>query len=329
MKVFLTGGAGFIGSFVARKLVEQGDEVIVYDSFVNFIDPFKSHYEEYLKFRFDARTKEKIKFMRGDIRNKDRLLHALMEHKPEVVVHLAALPIATTSDDLTEEATEINLNGTVNLLEAIKHKPSVKRFIYTSSSMIYGDFEYKPADENHPKNPKGVYGATKLAGEILTQAFCKMYNKEFVIIRPSAVYGPTDANKRVTQIFVENALEGKPLTLHNGGESQLDFTYVDDLAEGFVRAIKTPEARNQLFNITAGNGRSLKELAEILKKLIPNTIIEYKEAPKDEKRPERGTLGIFNAKKLLGYEPKYQLEEGIANYVEFVKKTGVLNIKKN
>ena len=327
MKIFLIGGAGFIGCFIAKKLVDQGDEVVVYDSYVNFIDPFKSHYSEYMKFRFTG-YENKITFIRGDIRNKDRLLHAMMEHKPEVVVNLAALPIATTSDDLTEEATEINLNGTINILEAIKHKTSVKRFIYTSSSMIYGDFEYAPADEKHPTKPKGVYGATKLAGETLTKAFCKMYEKEWVIIRPSAVYGPTDANRRVTQIFVENALAGKSLILHNGGESKLDFTFVEDIADGFILAIKKPEAANQIFNITKGEGRSLKELAEILEKLIPGLKIEYKEVDKDEKRPERGALGIENARKLLGYDPKFNLEEGMAKYVEFVKSTGVIKSKE-
>ena len=323
MKIFITGGAGFIGAVLAKKLVDLGDEVVVYDSFVNFISPFKSHYSDYVKHRFIG-YEDKVKFIRGDIRNKDRLLHALMDQKPDVVVQLAALPIATTSDDLTEEATEINLNGTINILEAIKHKASVKRFIYTSSSMIYGDFEYIPADEKHSTKPKGVYGATKLSGEILTKAFCKMYDKEFVIIRPSAVYGPTDANRRVSQIFVENALAGKPLILHNGGESRLDFTYIEDIADGFLLAIKKPEAANQIFNITRGEGRSLKELAEILKKHIPGLVIEFGEVKQDEKRPERGALGIQKARDLLGYSPKYSLEEGIAKYVEFIKQTGVI-----
>ena len=154
--------------------------------------------------------------------------------------------------------------------------------------------------------------------------FSKQYGIKYTIIRPSAVYGPTDVNRRVTQIFIENALKGKPLVLHNGGTSKLDFSYVEDVAEGFVLALKSSKAENETFNITMGEGRSLKELANIIKSNIPLAKIEYKEAPKEEKRPERGALDIAKARKLLGYTPKYSLEEGMKKYIDFVKKSGVI-----
>ena len=322
-KIFLSGGAGFIGAVIAKKLIKNGDKVIIHDAFLNYVSPLKSNYEHLLKLRLDD-IKDKVEIIRGDIRHKGRFLKILREKKPDKVVLLAALPIATLSNIYSEDAMGINLNGTVNVLESLRECDFVDQFIYASSSMVYGNFVRLVADEEHPTNPLDVYGGTKLSGEILTKVFSKQYGIPHTIIRPSAVYGPTDVNRRVSQIFVENAIKGKPLVLHNNGESKLDFTYVRDIAEGFVLALKKKEALNQTFNITAGHSRSLKELAEIVSKLMPGTKIEYKEVPEDEKRPERGTLSIEKAKKLLGYKPKYSLEEGMKKYVKFVKSSGVV-----
>lgn len=321
-KIFITGGAGFIGSFLAKELLENGDEVIIYDAFLNYVDPNKSHYHHYLNLRLNV-LNGKVEIVRGDIRNKGLLLRTLNKYRPDKVVHLAALPIATASDQFSEDAMTINLNGTVNVLEAISECPFVKRFIYTSSSMIYGDFQREPCDEEHPKNPIGVYGGTKLAGETLTKVYAKRFGFEYTIIRPSAVYGPTDANRRVSQIFVDMALQGKPLTLHEGGRSKLDFSYVEDVAHGFVLALNSDKAVNETFNITRGEGRSIKEFAEIVKQHIPG--VRTVEEPLDIERPERGALDISKARRLLGYNPKYPIEQGIPKYIEFVKNSGVFN----
>jgi len=318
-KVMLIGGAGFIGSCLAKKLIENGDEVVIHDAFLNYISPFNSNYEKLLKLRFEE-IKDKVKLIRGDIRHKGRFLKILKREQPEKVVLLAAFPISTVSNEFSEDAIGINLNGTVNVLESIREVDSVKRFIYTSSSMVYGDFQYCPANEEHPLNPIDVYGGTKLSGEHLTKVFHKQYGIDYTIIRPSAVYGPTDVNRRVSQIFIENALKGKPLILHNGGEAKLDFTYVKDIVNGFFLALKSEKAVNQTFNITAGQGRSLKEFVEILKTLMPNIEVRIESLPKNEKRPERGALDITKARRLLGYNPQYSLEEGIKEYVEFVKR---------
>jgi len=324
VKIFLSGGAGFIGAVIAKKLIENGDKVIIHDAFLNYVSPLKSNYEALLKIRLE-KIKDKVEIVRGDIRHKGRFLKILKEHRPDKVVLLAALPIAQVSNVFSEDAMGINLNGTVNVLESLRECDFVDQFIYASSSMVYGNFVKPVADEEHPTNPLDVYGGTKLSGEILTKVFSRQYGIPYTIIRPSAVYGPTDVNRRVTQLFIENALRGKPLILHNKGESKLDFTYVEDIADGFILALKKKEALNQTFNITHGHSRSLKELAEIICKLVPGTKVEYKEVSKDEKRPERGTLSIDKAKKLLGYEPKWSLEEGIKKYVEFVKESGVIN----
>lgn len=319
-KILITGGIGFIGYFLTKNLLEKGHEVIIYDAFLNYIPPLKSHYPYYLKYRLRD-LQDKATVVRGDIRHRGQLIKTIKEFKPEIIVHLAAIPVATISDQYSEDATQINLNGTATVLETIRAVDFVKRFIYASSSFIYGNFVYDPADENHPTSPIDVYGATKLAGEVLTKGFGKRFGIEYVIVRPSAVYGPTDANQRVTQIFVEKAFRGEPLILENGGKDKVDFTYVTDAAQGLALACLHPQAKNETFNITRSEGRSAEDLAEILKNLVPGTktIVE-----KSEKiRPKRGTLDISKAKKILGYQPKYSLEEGMKKYVEFVKATGL------
>lgn len=320
-KIFLTGGAGFIGSFISKELIKEKDDVTIYDAFLNFVDPSESNYENLLKLRLSD-VRDKVKIERGDIRHKDHLLRALQEYQPEIVVHLAALPIAKASNIHSEDAFGINLYGTVNVLESIRQVKSVKRFVYASSSMVYGNFEYSPADEEHPTKPIDVYGGTKLAGEVLTRAYGKRFNIEYTIIRPSAVYGPTDSNKRVSQIFVEDALKGKTLKLDGGGTTKLDFTFVEDTAHGFVLAMKSENAKDETFNITRGEGRSLKEFVDILKTLLPDIKTEI--TPVDKERPKRGALDISKARKLLGYKPKYSIEEGLKIYVDFVKKSGIL-----
>ena len=314
--VLITGGAGFIGSTICSKLVEQGYQPVVIDSFIQYISPFKSKYQKYLEYRFKG-FKEKVIIERGDIRYKNDVQRVISKYQPSIIIHLAALPIADLCFTHPEEAITSILNGTVNILDIIKDLDFIERFVYTSSSMVYGDFVEIPIREEAPKCPKDNYGGTKLAGEILTESYSRHFGIKYSIVRPSAVYGPTDVNQRVGQIFIENALKNEKIVLHGGGENMLDFTYIEDIADGFILASFKPEGENQTFNITRGEGRSLKELATILQQFFPNLDTEVK--PMQVYRPKRGALSIEKAKKLLGYSPKYSLEEGIAEYVEFYK----------
>ena len=316
-RIFLTGGTGFIGSHVARRLRALDHEVLLYDSFTSFVSPFEASYALNLEQRFPEGTRD-LRIVRGDVRHRGFLQRALDEFRPTRVIHLAALPIADLSNRFSEEAMENNLLATVTLLDAVQSSVGLRRFVYTSSSMVYGDFRTTPADEDHPKAPKDLYGGTKLAGEVMVEAYGRRFGMPWTIIRPSAVYGPTDVNRRVTQIFVENALRGRPLVLHNGGHSRLDFTHVDDVADGFVRALLAEAGAGRTYNITRGRGRSLRELAEIVAGCVPGTRLEEREA--EVFRPERGALSIERARRELGFEPKTDLEDGIPAYVEFVRR---------
>ena len=202
--VLITGGAGFLGSYIARDLLSDGHRVVIYDSFMQYISPLESCYQRYLDERFTG-IKDKVTVVRGDTANKADVRRCILAYRPDRIIHLAALPIADLSNIYSEEALNTIVYGAVNVLETVRDVDFVKRFVYTSSSMVYGDFQYAPADEEHPKNPKDIYGGAKLAGEIMTQSFGLRFDIPYTIIRPSALYGPTDVNRRVSQIFLENA----------------------------------------------------------------------------------------------------------------------------
>ena len=210
------------------------------------------------------------------------------------------------------------MQGTLNIFQAARHVDCMERVTYVSSSMVYGDFRQDPASEDHPTAPKDIYGGLKLSGEILTRTYAQRYGLDFTVIRPSAVYGPTDNNSRVVSIFIESAFKGEPLRVF-GEESVLDFTYVSDTADGIATAALHPNASTQTFNLTFGRGRALAEAARIVADLVPGTEIQIMK--EENNVPARGTLDITRARELIGYEPKVCLEEGISRYLDYVKRS--------
>lgn len=320
-RCLVTGGAGFIGSWVTRNLVARGIPVVVQDSFIQYFSPLHPQAALYHRY-IDERLKEfrggSVQLVRGDTRHQHEIRRLVEEHRPTHIIHLAALPIPELSNEYTEEAVESIITGTINLLEAMRDIRGAQRFVYASSSMVYGDFERTPADENHPKRPKSIYGGAKLCGEIMVETFARRFGLEYAIVRPTAVYGPTDVNRRVSQIFVENALLGEPLVLEGGADVELDFTYVEDVADGIVRAAFEPGGKNEVFNISRGETCTLGQYVKILSSLVPDVRIVTK--PRDTTRPKRGALDISKARRLLGYAPRHSLEDGLRAYVAFVKQ---------
>ena len=315
-KILVTGGLGLIGSNICRKLIERGYEVMTFDAEECYSPALKNNYSKYIDMRFEG-IKDKIKIRKGSTVNKDDLRKVMKEFEPERVVHLAGVPVAVSKPEDVEQAVAGNCLGTANLLTVIRENGGVKRFVYTSTSSVYGDFVTEKPTEEHPTAPVNEYGATKLLGEQLTRFAGRRDNLDFVIIRPASVYGPTDLNRRVIQIFVENAIKGKSIRLNNNGEERLDFTYVEDTAEGFVLATLEPKARNETFNITYGESRSLRDLSDILKYHFPDLKVDVVPEEADVKRPKRGTLDNSKARRILGFNPKYNLEKGLEKYITF------------
>lgn len=324
-RVALIGGAGFIGHNLALKLVDRGAEVAVVDSLqvnnlLNFTASFDgAHKEFYLKVLHDRLHKLEdagIPLHVQDARDYHALTEIMKEAAPDVVVHLAAVAHAGRANKNPFNTFDHSLRTLENALDWSRE--NIDRFIYFSSSMAYGDFQEPEVTEDHPLDPKGIYGALKVCGEKLVTAYEQVFDIPYTIIRPSALYGPRCVSQRVGQVFIENALTGETLVVDGDGSDRLDFTYIDDLTDGVCLAIERPEAENEIFNMTYGQARSIKELVGIVQTHFPNVGVEHRE--RDELTPERGTLRVDKAHKLLGYDPDHPLERGVEKYVSWYKE---------
>lgn len=315
-RIVLIGGAGFIGHHLALRLAARGWDVTVIDDLqINNLgrvsawphSPERTAALATLRQRIDLLDHADIAFHRVDARDRHALAALLPDPRDSVVVHLAGVAHADRANRDPYEAIDSSLGSLAAALDVARR--GAVRFVYFSSSMVYGDFVSPTADEDHPLRPIGVYGALKLSGELLVQAHQRVFGLPTTIIRPSALYGPRCISGRVTQRFVENAMRGEPLLVEGDGEEKIDFTYVDDLVEGVRLVVDSDLARNETFNLTCGNARSLLDLARVVKTEYPSADVRF--GPRDPLRPRRGTLSIEKARRLLGYAPKVQLEDGI------------------
>jgi UDP-glucose 4-epimerase len=205
--------------------------------------------------------------------------------------------------------------GLLNLLEAAK-RHSVSRFLYASSSMVYGDFK-DYVTEDAVCRPQGQYGILKLAGEWLVKDYQK-YGIDYTVFRPSAVYGPLDVEDRVISKFLITAMRGGVLKV-NGVNETLDFTYVDDAANGIVAALNTDATRNKIYNITKSHSKTLLAAAELAVKLVGRGSIEVRE--KDQDFPSRGALDITAARTDFAFDPKVDIDEGFEIYHTWIKNS--------
>jgi nucleoside-diphosphate-sugar epimerase len=183
--------------------------------------------------------------------------------------------------------------------------------------MVYGHFTEGIVSEETICEPLGIYGALKFAGEKMVIAYNQVFGLPYTIIRPSALYGERCVSRRVSQIFIENAIQGQDIIVKGDGSDRLDFTYIDDLVHGIQKVIENEDSKGQIFNITYGESRSISDLAEIVKENFPNIKVNY--VPKDNLTPDRGTLSIEKARKMLCYDPQFPIEKGLERYIEWYK----------
>ncbi len=325
-KIALIGGGGFIGHNLALSLKEMGAKVDIIDSLqVNNLYAFGQSGQEilnrdlYLKIineRLDLLRKNDILLHLQDARDYHALTRILNDINPDIVIHLAAVSHANKSNKDPYSTFDHSLRTLENALDA--SRSNIEHFIYFSSSMVYGHFNDSVVTEETVCNPLGIYGALKYSGEKLVIAYNQVFNLPYTIIRPSALYGERCVSRRVGQIFLENAVQGKNVTINGDGSDKLDFTYIQDLIQGIVKSIESPNAKNEIFNITCGQGREIRKMAELVKENFPGIDIEY--TPKDKLTPDRGTLSIDKAKRLIGYSPSYTLEKGYNQYIQWYKQ---------
>ena len=326
-KIALIGGAGFIGHNLAIALKREGHEPFIVDglavnnllSFTNSELKHQKLYRAILNRRIDLMYENEIVIKVVDARNYEALCLVLHEVNPDVIVQLAAVSHANLSNKDPHSTFDHSLRTLENALDFSKAgKSVVQHFIYFSSSMVYGHFNGKDVTEETECNPLGIYGTLKYSGELIIKAYNQVFELPYTIIRPSALYGQRCVSRRVGQIFIENAVQGKDITINGDGSDRLDFTYIDDLVQGIIKVLDNESARNQIFNITYGESRTIGELAEILRGHFSGIEIHYK--PKDKLTPDRGTLRVDKAKDLIGYDPRNPIEEGYPKYIAWYKE---------
>lgn len=318
MRVLVLGGLGFIGSHVTRQLLDQGHEVVVHD-----ILPSAYSTDRHAVLSEAVAMRHKVllcgaRLVVGGPHEPSFLGHLLPEADPEIVVHLIGTPLPSYAETHLTEARRDLLDSAAATIEALQLYGRARRLVFVSSSMVYGDFENGFASEDGRKIPVNAYGALKLAAETLVRTCMPNSGMEYSIVRPSAVYGPYDVHGRVVQTFCERAMRGMPLAIHVPDDYLFDFTHVSDLAVGIAGAATCRAAVNQTFNLATGHAHSLVGLAEILRGHFPDLEVT-RDLRLSRISPKRGALSIAKAQEYFGYQPKYDLETGIAALLDVMR----------
>jgi nucleoside-diphosphate-sugar epimerase len=315
MNILVTGGLGLIGHNVVKRLQDQGHLVSIMDTKTNYgiipqdeIDYLMA--ERRKKIAVDSYIYDK------DICDAKVVDHVFNVEQPEIVIHMASFPRQKVVNANPAWGSRVMSEGLLNLLEA-SNKYEVRKFIYISSSMVYGNFT-DDVTEDYDCKPQGQYGILKFAGEWLVKDYTRRTNLVHTIIRPSAVYGELDVEDRVIAKFMLTAMRGGTLNV-NGANETLDFTYVEDAADGIVGAALSDNTENKTYNITKSHSRTLLDAANLAVKCAGKGIINVRD--KDADFPSRGALNIDAARRDFGYDPKVDVEEGFQKYYEWLSNS--------
>jgi nucleoside-diphosphate-sugar epimerase len=314
MKILVTGGLGLIGHNVVKRLQDQGYTTSVIDNRTTYGMIPQAELDYLMAERLSKL--QSLNLYSGDICSPVVLEQAFEIEQPEVVIHMASFPRQKVVNADPAWGSRVMMEGLINVLESAK-KHKVNRVVYISSSMVYGDFE-NDVNEDAVCRPQGQYGIMKLAGENLVKDYTRRGCFDHIIIRPSAVYGPLDVEDRVVSKFMLSAMRGSVLRV-NGSSETLDFTYVDDAADGIVAAATRFVGECRTFNITKSHSVSLLQAAGMIVELVGKGTIELRD--RDADFPSRGALNIDRARAVLGYDPQVDVAEGFENYYEWFRNS--------
>lgn len=311
MNILVTGGAGFIGRWVVRNLLQQGHFVFVIDNFSSGSLTNLAELAEHPNLRISE----------ADIRDA-KAVSNIFAAKPDACIHLAALVNVQESIDDPSKALAVNVGGTFNILEAARQTGT--KVVFVSTCMVYGSADPGRAiDEEHPILPASPYAGTKAAAEALVRSYNRAYGLPTVILRPFNTYGPfqrTDLEGGVVAIFVRRALEGQVLEVFGDGLQTRDFLYVEDCAEFITRATFSERAVGEVINAGTNQDIAIKDLALLIGGSWRNVCFQPHIHPQSEIK--KLVCDYSKAKQLLGWEPKTNLAEGIAEMFSWVKVNG-------
>jgi UDP-glucuronate 4-epimerase len=307
--VLVTGGAGFIGSHLVERLLDRGDEVVVIDNFNDFYDPAIK--------RGNVAAIPGARLVEADIRDQGAIRGLFAEQRFDAVMHLAAMAGVRPSLLDPLHYAEVNIRGTLILLEEIR-KSEGTRFVFASSSSVYGANEsvpFREADDIH--HPVSPYAATKRAGELHCYTHHHLYGIPTTCLRFFTVYGPRQRPEMAIHKFVRNALEGVPIPFYGDGTTRRDYTYIDDIVDGVVRAIDACEGY-EIYNLGESRTTSLAELVELIGEVCGV------EPVLDRQPMQPGDVvvtyaDVSKAKAELGYRPSTTVREGLERFVEWYR----------
>lgn len=310
-KILITGCAGFIGSHLVDHLLKDSHYVIGIDNFNNYYDPKVK--ESNLK---GAQRSKNFKLYRVDILETGDLAKIFKKEKPQKVVHLAARAGVRASLANPYLYGEVNVAGTVNLLK-LAVDGQVDQFIFGSSSSVYGNSKRLPFTENDPcQNITSPYGASKRSAEFFVESFHHTYGLKSTILRLFTVYGPWGRPDMAPALFTKAIVEGSPINQFGDGTTSRDYTYIDDIVEGIIRALDKP-FNFEIINLGNSHPVTLNYFIKLLERIIGKKA-KIKKLPKQPGDVQKTWASIDKAKKLLGWQPKTGLEEGLTKYIEWL-----------
>jgi len=314
-RILVTGGAGFIGSHLCDRLLDQGREVLILDSFNDFYDPeIKRANVKPLLVRGGCSLVE------GDIRDRAAVERVFSEFRPQAIVHLAAMAGVRPSIEKPLYYYDINVTGTAVLLDAARRFP-VDHFVFGSSSSVYGVNDRLPfSEEDNLSKPVSPYAATKLAGEQLCYTYHHLFGFPVTCLRFFTVYGPRQRPEMAIHLFARKIRDGQTMTVYGDGKSRRDYTFVDDIINGVIRSLDRP-FDYEIFNLGESRTVALDELVGLLEKNLG------RKAQIDRLPDQPGDVPITfadvsKARGMLGYDPGVPIEEGIRRFTEWLERKG-------
>jgi UDP-glucose 4-epimerase len=316
MRILVTGGAGFIGGHLAERFVADGHDVTVLDNFDPFYDTrIKDHTVEVCRDRAENGDGS-YRLVEGDVRDGDLVADLVAD--AEYVYHQAAQAGVRPSVEDPRKYDEVNVDGTLNLLDAARES-GIERFVMASSSSVYGKPQYLPYDEQHPTTPVSPYGASKLAAERYACAYSEVYDLPAVALRYFTVYGPRMRPNMAMTNFVSRCLNDDPPVIYGDGTQTRDFTYIEDVVEANVTLLSEDAADGEAVNVGSTDNIEILTLAEEIRdQIAPDLDLEFDERHDADAEHTHADTG--KAAELLDYEPTYTIREGVAAFIEWYRE---------
>ena len=314
MRVFVTGAAGFVGSRLSKMLIARGDEVIGFDNLNDYYALV--HKDRHLA---DLTPLNGFTFVKGDLRDAEQLRKLFAEHKPDAVAHLAGMAAVRYSVEFPLLYGEVNVQGSVNLLDAARLAGNRPTCVLASTGSVYGADTPVPfvetAAADHPLAP---YPASKRAMELFAYTYAHLWKLPTTIVRFFNVYGPHGRPDMMPWQWTQKILGGETLTLYGQGKLKRDWTYIDDILDGFIKAIDT-RLDCEILNLGNGNPVENRDFVKVLEGLLGKKA-KIENAPTPPSEPLVTYADVSKAKRLIGYEPKFNVQEGLARFVEWMRE---------